>query len=70
MKEVYVPNLLYIDELKIFSASLGKLDRVMKTTKRAMEDIGLAWNKKNSCVAHVKHGSLSSDQGDTVIRDA
>lgn len=65
-----VPYLLYIDDLKIFSAPLGKLERVMKVTKRATEDIGLVCNKKKCCVAHVKHGSLSSDQGDTVIGDA
>ena len=28
----------------------------MEVTKRAMEDVGLRWNKKKCFVAHVKHG--------------
>ena len=61
-----IMHLLYIDDLKIFSSSQSKLDRVMKATKRAMEDIGLVWDEKKCSVVHVKCSSLSSDQGDTV----
>ena len=65
-----ITHLLYIDDMKILSASQSKLDGVMKTTKRALEDAGLVWNEKKCSVAYVKRGSLSSDQGDTVIEDA
>lgn len=61
-----IMHLLYIDDLKIFSSSQSKLDRVMKATKRAIEDIGLVWNEKKCSVVHVKCSLLSSDQGDTV----
>ena len=33
--EVKVTNLLYIDDLKVFAASEGKLNRVLKETKGA-----------------------------------
>ena len=42
----------------------------MKASKRTMEDAGLVWNEKKCSVADVKHCSLSSDQGGTVVRDA
>ena len=59
--------LLYIDDLKIYSATQSKLDRVMKATKRARENVGLVWNQKRCSVAHVKCRLLSIAQGDTVI---
>ena len=39
-------DLLYIDDLKIFASSESKLNRVMESTKSAMEDVGLQWNPK------------------------
>ena len=38
---VKVTDLLYIDDLKVFAASESKLNRVLKETRRAMQDIGL-----------------------------
>ena len=36
-----VTGLLQIDDLKIFAASESKLERVIKTVKLSMEDVGL-----------------------------
>ena len=49
-----VTDLLYIDDLKIFASSESKLNRVMKSTKSAMEDVGLQWNPKKCAVAHIQ----------------
>ena len=38
---VKVTDLLYIDDLKVFAASESKLNRVLKETRGAMQDIGL-----------------------------
>ena len=38
---VKVTDLLYIDDLKILASSDSKLNRVMASTKSAMEDVGL-----------------------------
>ena len=38
---VKVTDLLYIDELKVFAASESKLNRVLKETRRAMQDLSL-----------------------------
>ena len=38
---VKVTDLLYIDHLKVFAASESKLNRVLKETREALEDIGL-----------------------------
>ena len=45
---VKVTDLLYIDDLKIFASSDSKLNRVMESTKNAMEDVGFhaQWNPK------------------------
>ena len=51
-----VTNLLYIDDLKVFTASQAKLDRVLKMTKEAMEDVGLQWNPKTCNVLNVRRG--------------
>ena len=45
--EVKVIDLLYIDDLKVFAASESKLNRVLKETRGAIQDIGLHWNQKN-----------------------
>jgi len=51
---VKVTDLLYIDDLKIFASSESKLNRVMESTKNAMEDVGLQWNTKTCAVVHVQ----------------
>ena len=53
---VKVTDLLYIDVLKIFACSESKLNRVMESTKSAMEDVGLQWNPKKCAVVHVQRG--------------
>ena len=53
---VKVTDLLYIDDLKIFASSESKLNRVMESTKSAMEDVGLQWNPKKYAVVHVQMG--------------
>ena len=49
-------NLSYIDDLKIYGTSEGKLNTVLRTTKDALIDIGLEWNSKKSSVANIKRG--------------
>ena len=56
-----VSHLLYIDDLKIFAASKGKLKRVMDRVRMAMRDIGLEWNESKCSVAHVKRGLLNAE---------
>ena len=51
-----VTELLYIDDLKISASSESKLNRVMESTKSAMEDVGLQWNPKKCAIAHVQRG--------------
>ena len=43
-----VPDLLYIDDLKIYAASEKKLNTVLRvrSTRRKMQDTGLQWNSK------------------------
>ena len=55
-----ITHLLYVDDMKIFAAAQSKLDRVLKVTKTAMEDIGLIWNGKKCSIAHIKKGVLDS----------
>ena len=58
---VKVTDLLYIDDLKVFAASESKLNRLLKETKGAMQDIGLHWNQKKCSVVHVKRGAQMLD---------
>ena len=58
-----ITKLLYVDDLKVYDASEGKLERVLRDVKGAMEDIGLHWNEKNCAVAHVKRGVLQESTG-------
>ena len=53
---VKVTDLLYSYDLKIFAYSESKLNRVMESTKSAMEDVGLQWKPKNCSIAHVQRG--------------
>ena len=54
-----VTDLLYIDNLKIFASLQSKRNRVMESTKSAMEDNELQWNPKKRAVAHVQMGVLT-----------
>ena len=58
---IRVTDLLYIDDLKIFAASESKLNTVLKSTKSAMEDIGLQWNPKKCSTIHVRKGVQVQD---------
>ena len=58
-----ITNLLYVDDLKVYAASEGKLERVLRDVKGAMEDIGLHWNEKKCAVAHVKRGVRHESTG-------
>ena len=51
-----VTDMLYIDDLKIFAASESKLNTMLKSTKSAMQDIGLQWNPKKCSTIHVRKG--------------
>ena len=60
--KVKVTDLLYIDDLKVFAAFESKLNRVLKETRGAMQDIGLHWNQKKCSVVHVKRGAQVLDE--------
>ena len=51
---VKVADLLHIDDVKVFASSERKLNRGLKETRGAMQDIGLHWNQKKCSVVHVK----------------
>ena len=53
---------MYIDDLKVFAASEGKLNRVLKETIGAMQDISPHWNQKKCSVVHVKTGAQVLDE--------
>ena len=59
---VKVTDLLCRDDLKVFAASESKLNRVLKETRGAMQDIGLHWNQKKCSVVHVKRGPPVLDE--------
>ena len=58
--------------MKVFAASQAKLDRILKMTKEAMEDVGLQWNPQKCNVLNVRR-SVAVDipegfkSGDMVI---
>ena len=54
-------------DMKIYVTSESKLDRVLKTTKVAMADIGLDFNEKKCAIAHVKRGVLGSRPNSTHV---
>ena len=56
-----VTNLLYVDDLKVFAASEGKLNRVLKMVKTAMENVRLQWNPKKCTPARRWVVSETSD---------
>ena len=51
---IKITDLLYVDDLKVYAASEGKLERVLRETRVAMEDVGLQWNERKCAVVHVK----------------
>ena len=59
---VKVKDLLYIDDVKVYASSESKLNRVLKETRGAMQDIGLHWNQKKCSVVHVKRGAQVLDE--------
>ena len=62
-----VMDLLYIDDLKIYTASQGKLEVLMSDARMAMEDIGQAWNEQKC--AHVKWGKLETSDESIIGED-
>ena len=58
-----ITNLLYIDDLKVYAVSEGKLERVMGEVRNAIEDIGLHWNERKCATVGVKQGRLE-DSGE------
>ena len=56
--------------MKIYATSESKLDRVLKTTKVAMADIGLDFNEKKCAIAHVKRGVLDSRPNSTHVGES
>ena len=62
-----MPNLLYIDDLKVFLASESKLRRVLRSVRDEMECVGLKWNKKKSAVARVNRECLIQSAEDLKI---
>ena len=57
-------------DMKIYVTSESKLDRVLKTTKVAMADIGLDFNEKKCAIAHVKRGVLDSRPNSTHVGES
>ena len=60
---------MYMDDLKIYAASQGKLQVVMSDARMAMEDIGLGWNERKCAVAQVKWGKLQTSNESTIRED-
>ena len=45
--------------IKVFAAPEGKLNRVLRMGKPAMENVGLQWNPKMCNVLHARRGVVS-----------
>ena len=65
-----ITHLLYIDDMKMYATSKSKLDRVLKTTKVAIADIGLDFNEKKCAIAYVKRGVLDSRPNSTYVGES
>ena len=63
-----VSYLMYIDDLKVFASSEAKLNRVLKSTSAAMEDIGLTWNPNKCNVIYVRKGAQVHDAAGVRLR--
>ena len=64
-----ITDLLYVDDLKAFAASEIKLNKVLKSTKSAMQDIGLEWNPKKCATVHVRRGVQVKDETGVQLDD-
>ena len=53
-----ITDLLYVDDLKVYTASEAKLKVVLREVQAAMRDIGLLWNERKCAVVSVKRGCL------------
>ena len=51
-----ITHLRCVDDLRVFAASESKLNRVLRSTCNAMQDMGLHWNSKKCNVIHVRRG--------------
>ena len=48
---------------------LSNLNRVLRTTSVAMQDMGLQWNPKKCTVIHVRKGRLAKDAADLKLEE-
>ena len=64
-----ITDLMYVDDLKAFAASEIKLNKVLKSTKSAMQDIGLEWNPKKCATVHVRRGVQVKDETGVQLDD-
>ena len=48
---------------------LSNLNRVLRTTSVAMQDMGLQWNPKKCTVIHVRKGKLAKDAADLKLEE-
>ena len=51
-------HVMFIDDLKMFSASDKKLYPALQSTQSCMEDLNMEWNAKKCAVMNVKRGVL------------
>ena len=59
-----VTHLLYVDDLKVFASSESKLNRALRSTSTAMQDMGLQYNPKKCNVIYVRKGKQVEDAVD------
>ena len=52
---------MFIDDLKMFSASDKKLYPALQSTQSCMEDLNMEWNAKKCAVMNVKRGVLDEE---------
>lgn len=57
-------QLLYVDDIKVFASFDAKLNRVLRSTNTAMQDIGLRWNPKKCNVIHISRGKQVKNAAD------
>ena len=58
-----ITDLLYIDDLMVFTEWESKLRRVLRSVNDDMERVGLKWDEKKCAVAHVNRGRFDSRCG-------
>ena len=59
--QVKITHVMFIDDLKMFSASDKKLYPVLQSTQSCMEDLNMEWNAKKCAVMNVKRGVLDEE---------